>query len=583
MQLGPNDDHAMRRCHWIARDRSPPRRTGVRPACSQRSAGFARPRRGSKCHGQLQAAGTGAAQLCRRRIRRFPQGRCRTPILPPERTAELVRFDTALHRAGQGASSNSTYHEVANRSERTRHAATTASLSLSALRRTSTEPTVRGGKWKSPTPLDALHRRRWCRRGRRDTADERTRGPAHSVTTGGRNALERWLPGRHSRTHCSSSRPRTSPGTGPLVVRRPVRGVEPGTSPYIGPGRPFGGFHDERLGLCGKSRHICNVAMADGSCRSFIRHNVARSAGGPRDRWRARNSSRRTGNRFFSDVKPPLSSLYQSRDTTGRPMTDTPILRALSAAVGASDAAPDGELLRRFAEGADRTAFELVVRRHAEMVWGVCRTALARDRHAAEDAFQATFLVLARKSATIRDASAAGWLFRVARNVAVRARATLFNERPVPYPTRSRVGAVRQTMTPRETRSRRSSPRKSTGLRRKFREPVVLCFFEGHTHAEAAARLGWPIGTVASRLARAKDLLRDSAHAARRRPPGRGTGRRLLRRARHGRAARSTRPSRPRSARPTACRRPFIHSHKEYCPPCDSRNSNSAPRSLGSP
>lgn len=190
-------------------------------------------------------------------------------------------------------------------------------------------------------------------------------------------------------------------------------------------------------------------------------------------------------------------------------MTDTPILRTLSAAVGAPDAAPDGELLRRFAEAADRTAFELVVRRHAEMVWGVCRAALARDRHAAEDAFQATFLILARKAATIRDASAAGWLFRVARNVAVRARARA--ARRDAHPLSETLAAMGETAE--ESASRGEiAPLVMEELDRlaaRFREPVVLCFFEGHTHAEAAARLGWPIGTVASRLARAKDMLRD--------------------------------------------------------------------------
>jgi RNA polymerase sigma factor (sigma-70 family) len=190
-------------------------------------------------------------------------------------------------------------------------------------------------------------------------------------------------------------------------------------------------------------------------------------------------------------------------------MTDTPILRALSAAVSAPDAAPDGELLHRFAEAADRSAFELVVRRHAEMVWGVCRSALGRDRHAAEDAFQATFLILARKAATIREASAAGWLFRVARNVAVRARSRAAQRDA--QPLHEALAAMCETAE--ESTSREEiAPlvmEELDRLGRKFRDPVVLCFFEGHTHAEAAARLGWPIGTVASRLARAKDLLRD--------------------------------------------------------------------------
>jgi RNA polymerase sigma factor (sigma-70 family) len=189
-------------------------------------------------------------------------------------------------------------------------------------------------------------------------------------------------------------------------------------------------------------------------------------------------------------------------------MTDTPILRTLSAAVGAGDPAPDCVLLQRFAEGADRTAFDLVVRRHAEMVWSVCRSALARDRHAAEDAFQATFLILARKAYTIREGSAAGWLFRVARNVSTRARARLAQGSATTLPD-SLVSAAASAED--HAALSETAPiliEEIDRLASKFREPLVLCFYEGHTHTEAAARLGWPIGTVASRLARAKDLLR---------------------------------------------------------------------------
>jgi RNA polymerase sigma factor (sigma-70 family) len=190
-------------------------------------------------------------------------------------------------------------------------------------------------------------------------------------------------------------------------------------------------------------------------------------------------------------------------------MNDTPILRTLSAAVGAGDSAPDSELLQRFVEVADRSAFELVVRRHAEMVWGVCRSTLARDRHTAEDAFQATFLILARKAGTVRDASAAGWLFRVARNVSARARARLAQGSAATLPDSLASAGV----SPEDNAAREElAPvivEEIDRLSSKFREPLVLCFYEGHTHSEAAARLGWPVGTVASRLSRAKDLLRD--------------------------------------------------------------------------
>lgn len=189
-------------------------------------------------------------------------------------------------------------------------------------------------------------------------------------------------------------------------------------------------------------------------------------------------------------------------------MSETPILRTLSVAFGIAESAPDSELLRRFAESDDRTAFELVVHRHAELVWGVCRSALPRDPHAAEDAFQATFLILARKATTVRDGSAAGWLFRVARNVAVRARG-----RSARHSMRSLPDSLATAGVSVEEEAARQEvvpvvAEEVDRLTAKLREAVVLCFFEGHTQAEAARHLGWPIGTVASRLARAKDVLR---------------------------------------------------------------------------
>ncbi|WP_162672870.1 sigma-70 family RNA polymerase sigma factor [Gemmata massiliana] len=190
-------------------------------------------------------------------------------------------------------------------------------------------------------------------------------------------------------------------------------------------------------------------------------------------------------------------------------MSQKTLLHTLSTTLGLTDTAPDAELLQRFAEVGDQTAFELVVRRHAELVWGVCRAVLPGDTHTAEDAFQATFLVLARKAASIRDGSAAGWLFRVARNAAVRARTRTARRTGEILPD-----ALACTGAPVEEEVGRQEvapvvAEEVNRLGSALREPVVLCFFEGHTHAEAANRLGWPIGTVASRLARAKDVLRD--------------------------------------------------------------------------
>ncbi len=160
----------------------------------------------------------------------------------------------------------------------------------------------------------------------------------------------------------------------------------------------------------------------------------------------------------------------------------------------------DAELLARFAETGDASAFELLVRRHADLVWRVCRCELPHDRHSAEDAFQTTFLVLARKAGSVRGGTVAGYLFRVARNAAFRVRKRIgkvvepiFDVAAEPFePSECSVAVIEEVER----------------LPDKFRLPVLLCFFEDCTHTEAAHRLGWAVGTVASRLARAKDRLR---------------------------------------------------------------------------
>src|SRR5262245_30417097 len=96
------------------------------------------------------------------------------------------------------------------------------------------------------------------------------------------------------------------------------------------------------------------------------------------------------------------------------------VLRFLRAAPPAG--VTDAELTRRYGAG-DEAAFELLVRRHADLVWAACRRVLPHDHQAAEDAFQATCLALARRYGSVRSACAAGWLYRVAVRAALRLRA----------------------------------------------------------------------------------------------------------------------------------------------------------------
>jgi RNA polymerase sigma factor (sigma-70 family) len=185
------------------------------------------------------------------------------------------------------------------------------------------------------------------------------------------------------------------------------------------------------------------------------------------------------------------------------------VLRQLRRLIGPreADALSDGQLLQRFALRREEEAFALLVQRHGPMVLGVCRRVL-RHEHDADDAFQATFLILARKASSIRRHGSVGsWLYRVALRVALSAK-TQAVQRPLPVePTCTRFLADPAA----EAAWRELRPvldQEVRGLPEKYRLPVVLCYLEGKTHEAAAAELGWPLGSVAGRLSRARDLLR---------------------------------------------------------------------------
>jgi RNA polymerase sigma factor (sigma-70 family) len=167
--------------------------------------------------------------------------------------------------------------------------------------------------------------------------------------------------------------------------------------------------------------------------------------------------------------------------------------------------ATDRQLLQAFAQRHDEAAFARVVGRHGPLVLGICRRIL-RNQHDAEDAFQATFLVLARKASSIRwQESVAGWLYETAWRIAVRAvtqRQHVQDEGDVEMVTLAdplRLAAEREVQTVLDEELRR--------LPQKYRLPVVLCYLEGASRSAAAAQLGWREGTVAGRLARARELL----------------------------------------------------------------------------
>jgi RNA polymerase sigma factor (sigma-70 family) len=167
----------------------------------------------------------------------------------------------------------------------------------------------------------------------------------------------------------------------------------------------------------------------------------------------------------------------------------------------------DAQLLERFVTAGDEAAFELLLWRHGAMVLRLCRRILRHEQDA-EDAFQATFLALARKGRSVgRRGSVGGWLYTVAYRAALTARARTGRRA-------AREGPLTDVPAPpatAEADGRDLRPVLDDEIRRlpeRYRGPFVLCYLEGLTVAEAAARLGRPRGTVGTHLARARQRLR---------------------------------------------------------------------------
>jgi RNA polymerase sigma factor (sigma-70 family) len=184
------------------------------------------------------------------------------------------------------------------------------------------------------------------------------------------------------------------------------------------------------------------------------------------------------------------------------------VLTYLKQVLATADEASDGQLLERYRHGSDPAAFADLVRRHGPMVLGVCRRIL-HDAADADDAFQATFLVLLRKAAAIGRGEAVGsWLYKVAYRTALRARHTAARRRAREAPAVVSVEPATADPDPTWRDLRPVLDQELARLPEVYRRPVVLCYLEGKTKEQAARQLGWPTGTVSGRLARAKDLLR---------------------------------------------------------------------------
>jgi RNA polymerase sigma factor (sigma-70 family) len=184
------------------------------------------------------------------------------------------------------------------------------------------------------------------------------------------------------------------------------------------------------------------------------------------------------------------------------------VIRHLRRSVLWQDAAgrTDGQLLESFIDEKDEAAFAALVRRHGTMVFGVCLR-LVRNHHDAEDAFQATFLVLARKAATVRPRGMVGnWLHGVALRTAMKARTMTAKRRG----REKNVTEMPEHEATPQDQCQDLEPlidQELNGLPENYRLPILLCDLEGKSIKEATLQLGWPQGTLAGRLARGRKLL----------------------------------------------------------------------------
>jgi RNA polymerase sigma factor (sigma-70 family) len=173
---------------------------------------------------------------------------------------------------------------------------------------------------------------------------------------------------------------------------------------------------------------------------------------------------------------------------------------------------PDGLLLQRFVAGGEQTAFTALVERYEGFVLGICQRVLG-DSHAALDAFQATFLVLAQNASLLdKEGSLAGWLWKVAYHIALRLRTVAARQRRCEKEAANRRPSHDAGDCPADLEKQEMLEALGDELQRlpeKYRVPLVLCYFEGQTHAEAARTIGMPRGSMAKRVAEGLRRLRE--------------------------------------------------------------------------
>jgi RNA polymerase sigma factor (sigma-70 family) len=176
--------------------------------------------------------------------------------------------------------------------------------------------------------------------------------------------------------------------------------------------------------------------------------------------------------------------------------------------LASSDRLTDEQLLRLFLDRGDQDAFETIVSRHGPRVLGVCRRILGQSPEV-DDAFQSTFLLLARKAGSIRDRSALGhWLHGAAHRIAVRSKVRSRREwAPILPVVEPRAPRIEDDLDRRELRQ--VLHEEIDRLPERLRQPVLMCYLDGRTNLDAARLLDCPASTIKDRLGRAREILRD--------------------------------------------------------------------------
>ena len=187
-------------------------------------------------------------------------------------------------------------------------------------------------------------------------------------------------------------------------------------------------------------------------------------------------------------------------------MTSRSLQAVFRSLVDASNLVPDADLLCRFLAN-DETAFAELVRRHGRLVWAACRN-LTRSDAEADDAFQATFLVLIRNANKIRDASKlSSWLHGVAYKVCAKSRQASKRRATREQATAAHEGNGHAVPDSAWDRALAAVHEEAAKLPETLRVPFVLCCLEGKSVTESAEQLGWKLGTFSGRLTRAKDAV----------------------------------------------------------------------------